>query len=114
SYLTIPSRRPNHIPGDHTRQTQIPVSSFFSVDELRPESRLRGFRPYQPTFYPGKISFVRAQVVTDFPYDPAAVWDSLASEIVVETVPGDHLEIMTTHYAQLAAVLSRLVREALR
>jgi len=31
----------------------------------------------------------------------------------VDTVPGDHLEIMTTHYQELAAVLSRYLREAL-
>ena len=71
-------------------------------------------RRYRPGFYPGKISFVRAQVVTDFPCDPGAVWSGLANEVVVETVPGDHLEIMTTHYARLASVLSRFVRDALR
>jgi hypothetical protein len=56
---------------------------------------------------------VRAQVCTDFPADPAAVWSNLAKQFEVETVPGDHLEIITTHFTQLASVLSRFVTEAL-
>jgi hypothetical protein len=31
----------------------------------------------------------------------------------VETVPGDHLGIMTTHYEELANALSRYLSEAL-
>jgi acetoacetyl-CoA synthetase len=114
AYLLKPSERRQHVPGDHTGKARFQSSSVSPVMQRVRDCAYAALRRYQPTFYPGKISFVRAQVVTDFPYDPAAVWDSLASEIVVETVPGDHLEIMTTHYAQLAAVLSRLVREALR
>ena len=68
---------------------------------------------YEPRFYAGKINFVRAAVTTDFPADPAAVWAHLADEFVVDTVPGDHLGVMTTHFEELAAVLSRYLREAL-
>jgi hypothetical protein len=32
---------------------------------------------------------------------------------VIDTVPGDHLGIMTTHFEELAAVLSRYLKEAL-
>jgi acetoacetyl-CoA synthetase len=69
---------------------------------------------YKPRFYPGKIRFVRAEIPTDFPADPAAVWAHLADEFEVETVPGDHLGIMSTHYEKLAAAISRYVEEALR
>jgi acetoacetyl-CoA synthetase len=69
---------------------------------------------YQPRFYSGKIRFVRAAIPTDFPADPAAVWGHLADEIEVETVPGDHLGIMSTHYEKLASTISRYVEEALR
>jgi acetoacetyl-CoA synthetase len=69
---------------------------------------------YQPRYYPGKIKFVRAETPTDFPSDPRAVWAHLAAEFEVETVPGDHLGIMTTHFESLASVISRYVREALR
>jgi hypothetical protein len=38
----------------------------------------------------------------------------LAGKFEVETVPGDHLGIMTTHYEQLASAISRYAEEALR
>jgi thioesterase domain-containing protein/acyl carrier protein len=61
---------------------------------------------YEPQFYPGKISFVRADIATDFPSNATAVWSHLADEFEVQTVPGDHLGIMTTYYENLASVLS--------
>jgi thioesterase domain-containing protein/acyl carrier protein len=67
---------------------------------------------YRPRFYGGKIRFVKAEISTDFPQDPAAVWSKFAPAIEVETVPGDHLEIMTTHFRKLASVLSRYIEEA--
>lgn len=67
---------------------------------------------YEPRFYPGKIKFVRAETPTDFPANPAAVWSHLAGEFQVETVPVDHLGIMSTHYVALASVFSRYVRDA--
>jgi acetoacetyl-CoA synthetase len=69
---------------------------------------------YKPRFYPGKIKFVRAELPTDFPANPTAVWAHLADKFEVETVPGDHLGIMSTHYEQLASTISRYVEEALR
>lgn len=69
---------------------------------------------YEPRFYAGKIRFVRAATATDFPADPVAVWAHLVDEFEVETVPGDHLGIMSTHYQKLASAISRYVEEALR
>ncbi|HXW93191.1 MAG TPA: thioesterase domain-containing protein [Terriglobales bacterium] len=77
------------------------------------DSAFLALERYQPRFYPGSIRFVRAAIPKDFPADPAAVWGHLAGEFVVETVPGDHLGIMTTHYEELANVLSRYLSEAL-
>lgn len=68
---------------------------------------------YRPRFYSGKIRFVKAELSSDFPDDPAAIWAKLANEFEVDAVPGDHLGIMTTHYASLASVLSRYLKEAL-
>ena len=67
---------------------------------------------YQPRFYPGKIRFIKAENPTDFPANPAAVWSRLAGKFEVETVPGDHLGIMSAHYEELASVLSRYVGES--
>ena len=68
---------------------------------------------YKPRFYSGKISFVRAAIGSGFPSNAAAVWRPLVEELAVETVPGDHLGMIATHYAELASVLSRYLREAL-
>jgi thioesterase domain-containing protein len=68
---------------------------------------------YRPQFYSGKIRFVKAEISSDFPDDPAAVWGKVANEFEVDTVPGDHLGIITTHFESLASVLSRYLREAL-
>jgi thioesterase domain-containing protein len=62
---------------------------------------------YQPRFYPGKINFVRAKTVTDFPADPVAVWAGLAKEFASQTVPGDHLGMIANHPETLAEVISR-------
>jgi thioesterase domain-containing protein len=67
---------------------------------------------YRPRFYPGKIKFVRAAISSRFPDNAVAVWAHLADKFEVETVPGDHLGMMATHFESLAAVLSRYLEEA--
>ena len=89
------------------------------TDALSPtQQRLRdsaylALEHYRPRFYPGKINFIRAAIHTNFPVDAVGVWGHLAKDFSVDTVPGDHLGIMTTHYDKLAAVLSRYLRESL-
>lgn len=68
---------------------------------------------YRNRYYNGTIRFVRAATtVGRFPEDPAAIWGKSVAKLEIETVPGDHLGIMTTHAAELATVLSRQIREA--
>jgi acetoacetyl-CoA synthetase len=92
-------------------QTVVDVSPSPVLQHFR-DRAYRALERYQPRFYPGKISFVRAAIPTDFPADPAAVWSHLAQEFELETVPGDHLGIMTTHFEQLAVALSRHLKKA--
>jgi acetoacetyl-CoA synthetase len=68
------------------------------------------FREYRPQFYPGKIKFVRAE--GNF-FDPMKVWGGLVAQIDVETVPGDHLEILDRRYQNLSPLLSRYLEQAL-
>lgn len=92
-------------------QTAVEVST--SPDQRRfRDSAYRALERYRPHLYPGRIHFVRAAIPTDFPADPAAVWSHLAPEFSVETVPGDHLGIMTTHFDQLGAAITRCLQEA--
>lgn len=73
----------------------------------------QAWRSYQPSFYDGKIRFVRAATPTFFPNNPSAVWRRFAKEFKVETVPGTHLEMLTSQLDTLAALLTQYVREAL-
>lgn len=92
-------------------QTTVEVSPSPALQHFRDISYL-ALERYQPRFYPGKITFVRAAIPTDFPADPVAVWSNLAQELELNTVPGDHLGIMTTHFESLASVISGYLREA--
>lgn len=83
-----------------------------SLQHFRDTSYLALHR-YEPRFYPGKINFVRAEIPTDFPANPAAVWSKLAQEFEVKTVPGDHLGIMTEQYENLGAAISACLRESI-
>jgi thioesterase domain-containing protein len=93
-------------------QTTLDVSPAPSLQHFRDTSYL-ALQRYQPRFYPGKISFVRAEIPTDFPANPAAVWSNLAREFDVKTVPGDHLGIMTEQYENLGAAISACLRESI-
>lgn len=55
---------------------------------------------------------MRAEILSGFPADAAAVWKPLAEKIEVTTVPGDHLGMIAIHYERVAAVLSRYLSEA--
>ena len=96
-----------------TYQPPVGVSSAAVMQHMRDSAYLALAR-YRPRFYRGKINFVRAEISTDFPANATAVWAHLADEFEVETVPGDHLGIMATHFESLASVLSRYLRRVPR
>jgi acetoacetyl-CoA synthetase len=73
----------------------------------------QAYRKYRPQFYPSKIKFVRTAVSSFQPSNPMAVWGELVAEMEVETVPGDHLDIIDSHYQNLSPVLSRYLERAL-
>jgi thioesterase domain-containing protein/aryl carrier-like protein len=110
SLIVRPSRRRTVTP-KVSYQPPVDVSLSPAMQRAREYAYLALTR-YKPRFYPGRIRFVRAETPTDFPSDPVAVWAHLADRFEVETVPGDHLGIMSTHYEQLASTISRYVEEA--
>jgi len=75
------------------------------------EKAYQAFANYRPKFYPGKMKFVATATQTFFPGDPATIWAPLAEEIEVEVIPGNHLNIVTTEFKVLAALLTRYVEE---
>jgi thioesterase domain-containing protein len=113
SYVVRRAERRLYIPGNDGGRGRFPDGVLLTpaMQRLR-DSDYRALKRYRPRFYNGRIRFVRAAVSLHFPDDPAAVWRGLAREFEVETVPGDHHGIITTHFESLAAVLSRYLREA--
>ena len=77
-----------------------------AFDRVR-DAAYRALRKYKPKGYPGAVKFIRAAEVTEFPADPASAWSHLFGSLQVETVAGDHLGMLTTHYEELASVINR-------
>lgn len=99
--------------GNEDRQPPGGLSFAEAAEQVREKAEL-ALAIYRPRFYRGKIKFVRAGTPSYFPDDPAAVWAHLAAGFEVETVPGDHVGIVATHFESLAAVLTRYVEESVR
>jgi thioesterase domain-containing protein len=96
-------------------RTQSRIAETFTPNIGRSlKSANLAWTSYQPRFYAGKIEFIRAETITYFPANPAAVWGKQASQFECETVPGDHVGMVTTHVDGLAAALSRRLMETLR
>jgi acetoacetyl-CoA synthetase len=101
--------------GDHRKRMseRLAIATPLSPAMVRVrDSDYLALAGYRPRFYPGRIKFVRAESGSHFPEDAAAVWDNLADDVEVETVPGDHREMITTHFESLASVISRYLEEA--
>ena len=99
-----------NISGSTPYQPPVGVSLTPAMQRVR-ATAYQALTRYSPRFYRGKINFVRAEVISAFPANAAAVWAPLAESIEVSTVPGDHLGMIATHYESLASVLSRLLSE---
>jgi acetoacetyl-CoA synthetase len=116
SYFLRPSERLSHFSRDEQgrlyRHPPTGVWSTAAMQRVR-DSGYLALQRYRPRYFAGRISFVAASVTSEFPDDPVAVWSKLTDKLTVETTPGNHFGIITTHFESLAAVLSRYLREAI-
>ena len=87
--------------------TQDAIATFAPAFERVREAAYKALRRYEPRFYPGAVKFIRAAEVTQFPANPKSIWSNLVGKLEVDTVPGDHLGMLTTEYETLASVLNR-------
>ncbi len=92
--------------------SQEAITTFAPAFERVREAAYNALRKYRPSFYPGAVRFIRAADVTLFPANPTAIWSNLVGKIDVDTVPGDHLGMLTTQYEKLASVLNRCLETA--
>ena len=93
------------LPPRHVPETAEPALHRLREGLLTAEAR------YRPQFYPGKLTFVRAETVLNMPDDPIGVWGPLSKEIEVINVPGTHVSIL--HSETLGAQLSRCLQRTL-
>jgi acetoacetyl-CoA synthetase len=116
SYLTRALRHRLHIAGTHHHHPALPEEmsrlSFDQTISRVKESDFLAMERYRPRFYRGKIKFIRPETNSYLPNDPTALWKEMASGLTVETVAGDHLSMVGTHFESLAFVLTRYVEEA--
>ena len=66
---------------------------------------------YRPRAYSGDVKFIKGENDTYFPDDPRSVWAHLVCTFEVESVPGTHLDMVTTHFEGLTAALTRCLGE---
>ena len=88
------------------------LSRNSSSDQIRERIHAAEFvawRNYKPTFYPGKVLFVKAEVVSYFPANPRSVWEPLTGNFELYTVPGDHSGLVEKQYTAVAKLLSQML-----
>jgi thioesterase domain-containing protein len=104
--------RPSEIPGVRATGRLEVGQRFDPIMQHATRTAELAWRSYDPLYYEGKINFAQAmEIDAQFPDDPTSVWGKLADEFLIETVPGDHYDVLAKHAKALAATISRYVEE---
>ena len=98
-------------PAEQAKESRSLGVAFTPAMQLVQECAVEALREYRPRSYRGRIRFIRAGTPLHFPRDPVKVWTKFTDHFEVETVPGDHHELLTTHTPSLAGVISRYLDE---
>jgi len=75
------------------------------------DAALAALITYRPSFYPGRITFFRAEDSL-FPIDPARIWRALCQRFDVVHVAGSHSSMVKDDVGSLASALTALLRDA--
>lgn len=94
------------------RTRESPDGTHDPVLRRLKEAQYRALLDYRPRFYDGDVKYVRAAIPTYFPSDPIPVWSHLVRSLTVTTVPGRHLQMMTTQVEAVGAAVTRYLEEA--
>ena len=115
SYFLNGLKRRLHIPGagEESKPSAEMLSLPFGESALRrvKQKAYLAYESYRPSFYRGRIYFITTQTKSFFPEDPAAIWGPLTADLQVKMIPGNHLNIVTTEFKELAAVLTRYIEQ---
>ncbi|MGA9510082.1 MAG: alpha/beta fold hydrolase [Candidatus Sulfotelmatobacter sp.] len=115
SYFVGGLKRRFGLPEGHNHSPHSPEGSRLSLATTTLQVKSKAYvalARYRPRLYRGKIKFLKSEGDEYFPGDPVPIWVSLAEDFEVEIVPGTHLDMVTTHFESLAAVLTRYLHEA--
>ena len=93
------------------RKTADTVDRKMAVKQRLFDRALASLNSYEPCAYHGKIRFVHAAIRLRFADDPAGIWSRWITDLEMDTIPGDHDGILTTHAEELGAVISRYLNE---
>ena len=99
-----------HASGDNIGLTTDP--SLPPAVGLVFDGGIAALRDYRPRYYPGKVNYLKCEINTMVPRDPFPVWARLVRELEIQSVPGDHPELVSTYASDVAAWLSSRVRDA--
>lgn len=114
SYFLKGLKRRLHFPGSHDELPPPKLRSMGLSETALREVKKKAYlalEAYRPKYYPGKIHFVSGEEKSFFPEDPRTVWGHLAADLQVESIPGNHLNIVSTEFEALAEVLTRYIQE---
>jgi amino acid adenylation domain-containing protein len=102
-----------------TLASRGPSSLLGTDDSLPPaakavlEGGIAAIENYRPRFYPGKVNYLKCETNTLLPDDPRPVWGKLVQEIEVQSVPGDHTQMVSTHAGEVADWLSHRIQDSM-
>ena len=119
-WFRLAGRKLNSLTGRHNSYEHFESASEAPADPVTEAlARVKtgqeiAWKAYRPSFYPGRIRYIdTVGKVPYFAHDSRAVWARWASEFTLETVPGNHLDMLLEgHVQHVAAVVSRYVAEA--
>jgi acetoacetyl-CoA synthetase len=116
-YARIALRRLGAMVGLSRRQVKANDRESLTYDrpvfQLVRSCTLRALVGYRPTYYEGKINFIKARTATVFP-DPARVWPPMSARFEMETAPGDHHGLLESHSETSAALLSHWLSQSVK
>lgn len=96
-----------------------PIPQLIAEDSLPPAARavleggLAAVMHYVPRYYPGKANYMKCEINTLVPSDPIPIWGKLVQELEIQSIPGDHEHLISTHAGDVANWLSDLVEDAM-
>jgi amino acid adenylation domain-containing protein len=78
------------------------------------EGGIAAIKNYRPRYYPSKVNYLTCEIKNHLvPDNPDCIWSNLVQELAVQSVPGDHAQMISTYAGDVARWLSSLIQDAM-